>query len=126
MEDTTAEDGPREGETLLQWMTRRQAEVLAEAAVEPRAYITELSDWVEAHPDATFAERSAAFDEIKQKYPGQVEFSRKSEAWELWKAEHADARPWDKERGYQEIWGVEADESDFEEDPEFWEYDPDA
>lgn len=120
------DEGPREGESLHEWMARRQNELLVEAAKEPMAYVAEISAWVEAHPDATFKERCAALDQIKQKYPRMVEHDRVSQEWEDWKDDHPTADFWDKEAAFERIWGCEADEDDYERDPEFWEYDPDA
>lgn len=125
MTDELPEDRPREGEGIHQWMARRQAEMVVEAAKEPTAYLQELSDWVEAHPDAKAPERSAAFDQIKQTYPVMVEYDRKSRAWSDWRDEHLDDTLAEKEAGYFEIWGVEDDEDAWEDDPDFWEYDPD-
>lgn len=124
MSDTEI-DGPREGEGIWDWIHRKQAEHLAEAMEATNAYVQELSDWNEAHPDATAAEREAAFEQIKQKYPRQVEYDKKTEAWANWKLEHLRASLDEKEAGFEEIWGFEADEDEWEDDPEFWEWDPD-
>jgi hypothetical protein len=127
-EGVQAEDeieGPRDGETLHQWMARVQAEHLAEAAKEPNACLGEYVDWIEAHPDATYKERVAARLEIRAKYPRLVEFDRQTKAWADWKEQNPDADRSDKEDAFWDVWGYWADDDEFSEDPDFWEYEED-